>query len=318
MAEDYYKILGVPRNATKEEIKKAYRKLALKYHPDRNPGDKKAEEMFKKVNEAYAVLSDDEKRKQYDMFGAEDFSKRYTEDDIFRGFDFGNIFREFGLGGLGEDIFSKLFRGTGKKRPRDTSFSFRFGGSPFTTEEVFERREAPQKGGQDAEVELHISLEEAVYGGKKTVSINTGPTVETITITIPPGIEEGKKLRIHGKGLMDPLTGRRGDLYCKIIITPHPLFKRKGKDLILEKEVKLTTMVLGGTIEVMTLDRKRLKLKVPPLTQNNAVLRIKGKGVPGVKGEAPGNLLVKLVVMLPRHLTPRQKELFEELAKTGL
>lgn len=324
MSEDYYKVLGVNKNASKDDIKKAYRKLALKYHPDKNKGDKEAEEKFKKINEAYAVLSSDEKRKQYDMFGAEGFSQRFSQDDIFREFDFSSIFKEFGLGG--DDLFSRIFTGA-RGRKGGTAFTFDFGGTPFGQGAPFTGKGSPftagagraePTAGRDAEVELHLSLEEAVLGGKKTVSFDTGQGVDTITMTIPAGIEEGKKLRVKGKGLADPYTQTRGDLYCKIVIDPHPVFKREGQDLVMEQDTKLTDMVLGGNVTIDTLNHKKLELKIPPLTKNNAILRVRGKGITNPKDGSSGNLLVRLKAVLPESLSNRQKELFEELAKTGL
>ena len=319
MALDYYKVLGVDKNATKDEIKKMYRKLALKYHPDKNKGDKAAEEKFKEISEAYAVLSDDEKRKQYDMFGADGFSNRFSKEDIFRNFDSSTVFKEFGFNI--DDLLSGIFGGGGKKSRSSAGFSFNFGGgSPFQggAGPFAGQRTAGAAAGQDAEIELRLNLEEAVYGGKKSISFNAGKGVDTITLTIPPGIEEGKKLRVHGKGLYNQVTGQRGDLYCKIVINPHPSIKREGKDLIVEKQVKLTDMVLGGTADIKTLDNKSLQLKIPPFTRNNSLMRIKGKGVPSIKGVAPGNLLVRLIAQLPASLDDHQKKLFEELAKTGI
>lgn len=316
MALDYYKVLGVNKSANKDEIKKAYRKLALKYHPDKNKGDKKAEEKFKEINEAYAVLSDEEKRKQYDMFGADGFSHRFSKEDIFRGFDFSSIFKE---AGLGEDVFSSIFGGAKKSHGR-SGFSFSFGGgSPFQGAGPFAGQSTADAGmGQDAEVEFRLNLDEAVYGGKKSISFNAGKGIDTITLTIPAGIEEGKKLRVQGKGMYNPVTGQRGDLYCKVIINSHPDFKREGKDLILNKKVKLTGMILGGTIDIKTLDNKSLQLKIPPFSRNNSLMRIKGKGVPATRGAEPGNLLVRLIAQLPTSLDEDQKELFERLSKTGL
>ncbi len=316
MAEDYYKILGVNKNASKDEIKKAYKKLAMKYHPDKNKGNKKSEERFKIINEAYAVLSDDNKRKQYDNFGAENFSNRFSQEDIFKGFDFGSIFEEFGFGG-GGDVFSNFFGGG--KRPRSgqgQSFSFDFGGNPFAARDARSRNQA-QNRNLDREIALLLTLEEAIAGGKKTVSFDSGAGIDRIVIVIPMGIEEGKKLKVKGKGGIDPMTGQRGDLFCQIKISPHPEFKRDGNDLIAEKDVKITDLVLGGLINVTTLDRKRIELKIPPLTKNNSFLRIKGKGVPTRKGIS-GNLLVKLSAQLPDKITDKQKKLFEKLADTGL
>jgi curved DNA-binding protein len=318
MAEDYYRVLGVSKNASKDEIKKAFRKLALKYHPDQNKDNKEAEEKFKKINEAYAVLSNDEKRKQYDMFGAEGFSKRFSREDIFRGFDFNGIFKEFGIGDLfGRSFFSDIPGGGRRSRGRSSS-SFGFqdpfgGGGPGGFS---------QGGGtpppQRAETELQVSLEDVVFGAKKRVSLDTGSGVEKIDISIPKGIEDGQKIRLKGKGPMDPFSGQRGDLYSKITISPHPVFKRKGNDLITEKEVKLTGLVLGGKIRITTIDNQQIDLKIPPNSKNNCMLRIKGKGIPGSKGKPDGNLLVRLQAQLPGPLDETQKKLFEDLAKTGV
>ncbi len=323
MAEDYYKLLGVSKSATKSDIKKAYKKLAMKFHPDKNPGNKQAEEKFKKINEAYAVLSDDNKRKQYDNFGAEGFSNRYSQEDIFRGFDFSNIFEEFGMGG---DIFGNLFgggSGPGRRAGQGNPFSFNFGGNgsggggdPFARSSQG-RKPASHPQNLDRELELKLTFEEAITGGKKSISFNAGSGMDRIIISVPAGIEEGKKLKVKGKGSADPHSGRKGDLYCKVIVTPHPHFKRDGTDLIIEKEVNITDLVLGGKIAVDTLDGAKIELKIPPLSKNNSFLRIKGKGVPSTKS-LPGNLLVKLVAKLPEELDSKQKELFKKLAATGL
>ncbi len=328
MTEDYYSLLGVNKTATKDEIKAAFRKLAMKYHPDKNSGDKAAEEKFKKINEAYAVLSNDEKRKQYDMFGAEGFSKRYTQEDIFRGFDFNGIFKEFGFGNMfGGDIFSGMFGGGQKKRRSSR------GSNPFNFETNFGNQGGfnGHPGGfgngpsgpsgsspQVAETDLHISLEDAVMGIKKRVSIDTGGGAETIEITIPRGIESGKKLRLKGKGTLDPYTQQRGDLFCKIIIDPHRIFTLKGNDLIVDVEVKLTDMILGGKVRITTIDNQEIELKVPPHSKNNSMLRVKGKGMPGLKDKPDGNLLIRLQAKLPTTLDENQEQLFRQLADTGI
>lgn len=324
MAEDYYKLLGVSKGAGKDELKKAYRKLALKYHPDQNKGDKNAEEMFKKINEAYAVLSDDQKRKQYDTFGAEGFSRRYSQEDIFRNFDVGSIFQEFGFGGGsgGGSFFSDLFGG-GRSRGRSGRRSnFSGGGNPFGG---FGGGGFPGGGNfsgggrpQAAETELTISLEDAVLGSRRRISLDTGNGIETIDVNIPKGISEGQKLRLKGKGPMDPMNGGRADLYCKIKIAPHRLYKVSGKDLTLEQEVPLTQLVLGGKVRVDTIDGGTIELKVPKLSKNNSMLRVKGKGLPGVKDAPDGNLLVKLIAKIPTSLDENQQKLFEQLAESGL
>jgi len=317
MAEDYYKILGVNKTASKDEIKKAYKKLALKHHPDRNKGDKQSEEIFKKINEAYAVLSDDNKRKQYDQFGAEGFSNRFSTEDIFRGFDFGSILKEFGLG---DDIFSSIFGGggSGRRRPgRSSPFSFSFGGDDMFEEQPGFGPHQRRSVNLDLETELSVSLQEAVYGTKKSIAVNMPSGTQRILVTIPPGIDNGKKLKVRGKGQKDA-TGQTGDLYCRIAIKPHPRFQREGQNLITEKEVKLTDLVLGGAIKVETLDDKTLELQIPPLSKNNATLRIRGKGLPESGKIPPGNLMVKLSATLPVDLTDEQKELFEKLSESGI
>lgn len=330
MADDYYKLLGISKNAKKDEIKKAFRKLAMKYHPDQTKGDKTLEEKFKKINEAYAVLSNDEKRKQYDMFGAEGFSKRFSQEDIFRGFDLGSIFKEFGFGDKFGGGFSSFFSGgrkTGGRSGRNAGDSFSqgfqdpFGGfgnrggfSPGGQSHARQGHHAPQA----AETELRINLAEAVSGAKKRISLDTGSGVETLDVAIPKGIDNGQKLRLKGKGPMDPMSGQRGDLHVKISIAPHPVFQRKGNDLIVEQEVKLTDMVLGGKIRVTTIDNQQIDLKVPPNSKNNSMLRIRGKGIPGTKGKPDGSLLVRLQAQLPTQLSETQKKLFEDLAETGV
>jgi curved DNA-binding protein len=327
MAEDYYKLLGVGKKATKEEIKKAFRKLAMKYHPDKNKDDKQAEEKFKKINEAYAVLSNDEKRKQYDTFGAEGFSQRFSRDDIFRGFDISSIFKEFGMGdSSGGSFFSDIFGG-GSSRGGRSSSSFGFDG-PFGGFSGFGGQGGSSRGGrsnhgrhqppQAAETELTVNLLDVVTGSKKRISLDTGRGVETLDVAIPIGIEDGQKLRLKGKGPLDPMSGQRSDLHVKISIAPHPVFQRKGNDLIVEKEVKLTEMVLGGKVRVSTIDDQQIELKVPAHSKTNCMMRIKGKGIPGTKGKADGNLLVRLLPQLPSTIDKQQEQLFEELAKTGL
>ncbi len=196
MAKDYYGTLGVKKDASAEEIKKAYRKLALKYHPDKNPDDKKAEEKFKEITEAYAVLSDAEKRKQYDQFGESGFHQRYSQEDIFRNFDVGDIFREFGIGN--EDIFGHLFGGGMRGR---TTFH---GGGP-----------AQALKGQDYVLRLAIPFSLAVLGGEKRVDFQRDGSVEQLQVRIPPGIESGQRLRVAGKGGASPTGGPEGIFYWK-------------------------------------------------------------------------------------------------------
>lgn len=310
-SKDYYQILGVSKNASADELKKAYRKLAMKYHPDQNKGDKQAEERFKKVNEAYAVLSDKEKRRQYDMFGAEGFHQRFSQEDIFRNFDFGQVFREFGFGS--EDVFGRIFGGMGGgRRP------FGRGGGGFHPGGPFGRKaQQPQKGA-DLVMDMQVSLKEAVFGVSKIASFNKGGGVERVTVKIPPGISTGKRLRIAGKGQQGAWGGPPGDLLIKILVAPHAVFERKGDDLIISREISLTQAILGTQIEVPTLDDKTLSLKVPPGTQSHTQMRVKGHGVSRFNKSGRGNLYVKIIVRLPKSLTPEQQELFEQLVEQGL
>jgi curved DNA-binding protein len=312
--KDYYKILGVSRNASEDELKKAYRKLAMKYHPDHNKDDSRAEERFKEVNEAYAVLSDEEKRREYDTFGAEGFQRRFSQDDIFRNFDFGQVFKDFGFGASSEDLFNRIFGGMGGGRRRSFSRSagdFHCGG-PFGR-----TAQQPQKG-PDVAVELRVSLKEAVFGASRAVRLNQRLGQEQVAVKIPPGISSGTKLRVAAKGRQGAWGGPSGDLLINVLVTPHPVFDRKGDDLFITREISITQAVLGARIEVPTLDDKRLNLRVPAGTQSHTQMRIKGHGAPRFKGVGRGDLYVKLMVRVPRSLSPEQEELFKQLADQGL
>ncbi len=316
-SKDYYSILGVSRNATQDEIKKAYRKLALKYHPDRNKGNPEAEERFKEINEAYAVLSDPDKRRQYDMFGAEGFHQRFSQEDIFRNFDFSSIFSEFGLGG--DDFISRIFGGMGTG-PGGFGGSRRrcHQGSPFGYDFFSQQAgRSPQKG-QDLTIEITISLEESVHGTEKLITYQLNGRQERVSVKIPAGIEEGKKLRLAGKGQPSPWGGPAGDLYIKIRIAPHPVFRRKKNDLYLTRHIKLSEALLGTEISVPTLNGKTLKLKVPPGIQSHTKMRLKNQGVKSLTNGTRGDLYVEIVVDLPKKLSPEQRKIVEELAREGL
>ncbi len=303
MPKDYYEILGVSRNATQEEIKKAYRKLAMKYHPDRNKGDKEAEEKFKEINEAYAVLSDPEKRRLYDMYGSAEFERRYTTEDIFRGFDFESVFKDLGinLGGFFKrnkkggktfifdlgDLFSNLF---------GTYFEEDF--SPFG--EIYET----------IQIDLPLTLEEVIKKGEKEVILPG--TFETIKIKIPQGVRDGQILRVKRK------EGRKIKEYLfKVRIISQAGYKIEGGNIFIEKEIPLTSFLLGDEIEVTTLDGKKIRAKVPPLTKPGAKLRLRGLGLPLEHGKQ-GDIYVVLSVKIPEKLTSEQKNLIERLKNTGL
>jgi len=305
MAEDYYQLLGVKKSASPEEIKKAYRKLAMKYHPDHTKGDKAAEEKFKKISEAYAVLSDKEKRKEYDTFGAEGFRQRFSQEDIFRGFDFGDIFREFGFGG---DFFSGRGRGGGMR------FNFG-GGSPFGSQAG--QQQARMKG-SDLVYELPLTLKEVANGTTKTVSLQHQGYSEKVTVKIPKGLISGKKLRLAGKGSPSPLGGPPGDLFIQARLLNDPKYRAEKYDLYLNQDLKLSEVLLGTSISVSTLDDKQLSLKIPPGTSPGTKMRMPGHGLPNMKGNKKGDLYVKIQVKLPGQLTDEQKKLIEKLAAAGL
>jgi len=316
MAEDYYQVLGVDKKASADEIKKSYRKLAVKWHPDKNPGNKAAEEKFKKISEAYAVLSDAKKREQYDQFGSADqYRQQYSQEDIFRGFDLDEILRSFGFGGP---------RGGGRTTFRTGSHR----GGGFQEEDPFagifggmgggrQYANMPQKG-QDAEYNLSISLEESVMGADKKISFQMENRIEDISVKIPAGISSGKKLRLPGKGLAGVNGGPNGDLYLNISVLPHPIFARDGNDLYIEKTIKFTQAALGISIDIPTLDGTTKRLKIAPGTQNNTKIRMKGYGVPGLKGSLKGDQYVKINVEVPKKLTDKQMKLIEQLAADGI
>jgi molecular chaperone DnaJ len=351
---DYYEILGVSRNATKEEIKDAYRRLALQYHPDRNKSPD-AEEKFKEISEAYAVLSDDEKRRQYDLLGHAGFDQRYTTEDIFRGVDFDSILRDLGFG----DLFSFFFGG---------------GAGPF---------EARTRRGEDLVYNLDVTLEEAARGVEKEIEVprtekcsvcggsgaspgtsprtcprcngsgrlrntrrsgfatfvqvtacpncrGSGVVIDTpcrnchgtglvkqrrkITIKVPPGIDEGYQLRLRGEGEALPNGGVPGDLYVVVHVAPHKLFIREGDDLYYNLAISYPQAALGAEVSVPTLEGV-VPVKIRPGTQPGEVIRLKGKGMPRFRDYGRGDLLVRVTVEVPETLTAKQRLLIEQLAK---
>jgi curved DNA-binding protein len=292
---DYYKVLGVGKNATDEELKKAYRKLAMKYHPDKNKGDSVAEAKFKEVSEAYAVLSDKEKRRQYDEFGASGFQQRFSQEDIFQGFDFSDILKEFGFGG-------GMFGG------KRGASRFSFGGGS--------RQAAPK--GQDVVYEMPLSIQEVANGVQKTLSLQHGDQVEKVSVNVPKGITAGKKLRIPGKGNPSPYGGAPGDLYVQIKMLPDRMFSAEGHDLHIRRDIKLTDALLGTTLAVPTVDGRELSIKVPSGTNHKTKMRLPGQGLPRMKGGGKGDLYVNLLVRMPKTLSPEQKAIIEKMVDAGL
>jgi curved DNA-binding protein len=298
MAKDYYAVLGVPKDATAEVIKKAYRKLALKFHPDKNPGDKKAEEKFKEITEAYAVLSDPEKRRQYDQFGEAGFHQRFSQEDIYRNFDVGDIFREFGFGT--DDIFSHIFGGPGS-RGRATFYG---SGRPQAIK------------GQDYVMRLSIPFRQAVLGGEKRIDSRHAGRVEHLRVRIPAGIETGQKLRVAGKGGESPAGGPAGDLFLEIEVEPDPQFSREGDNLYVKVRVPFSGACLGTSIDVPTLEENK-RIKVPAGMSSGGKIRLKGFGVPRSRGTR-GDLYAVIEVAVPDRLSARQKELLEQLRAEDL
>lgn len=296
---DYYKILGVDKNATADDIKKAYRKLARKMHPDLNPDDKDAHKKFQQLNEANEVLSDPEKRKKYDKYGKDwehgDEYEKYRQAQQQQrqaysggtgGFDFGGNYE----GGDFSDFFESMFGGMGG----------RTGG----------RRQA-QFRGQDYNAEVTLTLNEAYTTHKQTFNVNG----KNIRITVPAGIADGQTIKLAGQGAPGMNGGPNGDLYITFTVTNTPQFKRVGDDLYTSTDIDLYTAVLGGDATIDTMSGK-LKMKVSAGTQNGTKVRLKGKGFPVYKRDGEfGDLYVAYNVLIPTNLTDKQKELFAELAK---
>jgi molecular chaperone DnaJ len=318
--KDFYTILGVGRSASEKEIKQAYRRLARKYHPDVNPGDKTAEAKFKEINEAYEVLSDPEKRKKYDRYGdqwqyAEQFAKAgqgaqwdFSKGGTYTTYDFGD------LGDLG-DIFGGIFRG--------------FGSGAGTS----------RRAARTASIEypVEVSLEEAYHGTKRVLQLqaeepcsvcggsgrvgrarcsNCGGSgrllrPKRLEVKIPPGVRDGSKVRIAGQGSQG-YGGAKGDLLLVVKVLPHQVFERKGDDLHVEVPVPLTTAMLGGEVGVQTL-KGNVALKVPPETQNGKVFRLSGQGMPHLNDSSRGDIFAKVKVVLPTKLTQHERQLFEQL-----
>jgi molecular chaperone DnaJ len=319
--KDYYKILGVSRNASEKEIKQAYRRLARKHHPDINPGDKAAEAKFKEINAAYEVLSNPEKRKKYDQFGeqweyADQFAKSGGQERVRWDFGRGGTSFEYGdLGGFG-DIFSSLFGDSG----------------------IGARTKRGPRRGQDIESPVQVTLEEAYHGSTRLMQLQTqepctvcggtgrvgnractvcgGAGVKLnprrLEVRIPAGVKDGSRIRIAGEGGPGFAGGTKGDLYLVAKVLPHKLFERKGDDLYTEVSVPLTTAILGGEARLPTL-KGNISLKIPPETQNGKVFRLAGKGMPQLGNNKYGNMFAKVKVTLPTNLTEEEKKLFEKL-----
>jgi curved DNA-binding protein len=307
--KDYYKILGVEKTASKEEISKAFRKLAVKYHPDKNPNNKTAEEKFKEITEAHEVLSDPEKRKKYDALGTNWNQYRSTGrgfEDFFSQFggtrrgsgttyefsgDFGDLFG--GMGGGFSDFFESFF-GKGGRQSRSG-----FGAQGFQS--------VPE--GVDVEADLHISLEEAFNGSERQINI----AGKKLKIKINPGTSDGQKLRLKGLGKSSVHVGTKGDLFLNIHILQHPFYEIKDGELFYNLDIDLYTAVLGGKEEIKTLDGKKISIKIPEGTESEKILRLKGLGLK--RANERGDLFVNIHLTIPKNLSKKEKELFKELSK---
>jgi molecular chaperone DnaJ len=318
--KDYYAILGVGRTATDKDIKQAYRRLARKYHPDVNPGDKSAEARFKEINEANEVLSDPEKRKKYDQFGAQwQTAEQFAKAGQGAKWDFGKggAYTTYDFGDLGDlgDVFGNIFQG--------------FGTGAGST-----RRAAKPRS---IEHPVDVTLEEAYQGTKRVMQLQAEEACPTcggtgragrarctvcggagrllkprrLEVKIPPGVGDGSKVRIAGQGGQG-YDGAKGDLYLVVRVLPHQVFERRGDDLHTEIAIPLVTAMLGGEIAVPTLKGK-VALKVPPETQNGKIFRLAGQGMPHLNDSSHGDLFAKIKVSLPTRLTPQEKQLFEQL-----
>lgn len=291
---DYYQTLGVPKSADEKAIKKAFRKLARKYHPDVNPGDKAADRKFKEINEANEVLSNKEKRKKYDKYG-----KDWEHADAFQrsggssrgGHPFGGAggyTYTTGEGGDFSDFFSQMFGGArGGNRQRRSSLR-----------------------GQDMKANLNVRMEDTLEDNKQVLTVGD----KQLRVTIPAGVDDGQTLRLRGQGHPGAGGGQAGDLYITFKVTTPSGYDRKGADLYKKQEVDLTTMVLGGKVTVETLTGS-VNIPIPKLSQSGKRIRLKGKGLPVYKGSGTGHLFLDLQVRLPESLTAEQQSLFEQLAK---
>ena len=313
--KDYYKVLGVSKSASAEDIKKAFRKLARRYHPDVNPGDKKSEEKFKEINEAYEVLSDVTKRRKYDTLGPnwqEQFG--YPSAAGGRTSNFRGSTMDYNSAGF-SDFFEALF------------------GRPSTS---------TRKTGEDIEQRVEVTFQEAYSGGMRTFNIQSTEACpvcrgtrlvagksckncnglgtlarsKRIQVKIPAGVDNGSKIRVAGEGQPGSGGGPRGDLFLVISVKPEPLFERKGDDLYSDIDVDLVTAILGGEVAVATPGGRKLVLTVPPETQNGRLFRLANKGMPRLRGEGNGNFFARVKVVLPMGLSDDERGLFEQLARS--
>jgi DnaJ-class molecular chaperone len=318
--KDYYATLGVPKTATEKEIKQAFRKLARKYHPDVNPGDKAAEARFKEINEANEVLGDPEKRKKYDELGANWRAYEQAQRSGGAGAGGANPFAQWGSspGGGGfrpmtEDEVSEMFGGDDS--PFSDFFKTFFGGADLGGERHGRTRATRHAKGRDFEHEIELDLEDALRGTVQRLGINHNGHHRNVEVRIPAGVVDGSRVRVSGEGERGSGSGGSGDLYLRVKLRPHPKFDRKGRDLFTKVKVPVTTAVLGGEVDVETLGGKSLRLRIPPATQNGQMFRLRTHGLPTTaKDGQPGDLYAAVDVAVPQAISAEQRVHYEALA----
>lgn len=316
--KDYYATLGVGKTSTDKEIKQAFRKLARKLHPDVNPGDKGAESRFKEINEAYEVLGDPAKRKKYDELGSN--WRMYEQAAAQGGSPFGSQYRpgpggQSGFRTMTPEEMEAMF---GDTNPFSDFFSTFFGGG--VAEEAGRRgaTRRRQRPGRDIEHELELTLEDAYLGTTRRLTLKQEGHPRSVDVRIPAGVGDGSRVRVSGEGEHGMGGAAAGDLYLRVRLTPHPVFERKGRDLYVAVPVPVAVAVLGGEADVRTLTGKPARLRIPPLTQNGQVFRLKGYGMPAIgKPDDKGDLYARVEVQLPSALSSSEREHWQALATLG-
>jgi curved DNA-binding protein len=321
--KDYYTTLGVSKTATDKEIKQAFRKLARKYHPDVNPGDKGAEARFKEVNEANEVLSDPDKRKKYDELGANwrayenapPGANPYAGGSPFGGGSWSTRGGGSGYRTMSQEEVAEMFGG-GDDSPFSDFFKTFFGG--MDPEEAAggtrSRARARNRKGQDVEHPFELDLEDAIRGSVHKLQLRHDGQARTVEVRIPAGVTDGSRVRVSGEGGRGAGGGASGDLYLRVQLKPHPVFDVKGRDVYTRARVPVPTAVLGGEVDVVTPDARTLRLKLPAGTQSGQRFRLRGHGMPNVgKPDERGDLYANVEVEIPRTLTDEEKKHYEAL-----